>query len=399
MRSVVVAVAGLADTAAAELNGKSPLEVAKIPTLDALAAKGILGLTPAAGVDGATTRSTAALLGLLGYAPGTVDVSAGGAAAAGLGIELPADHVAALVDLVGVRVDEGGTESASSLAGLHLPPEARRAVTDALAEALPTDAMRLLPGLRTVLVAPQALLGEPAPPAWSLLGRPVSQWRLDGDSALAEFSQRARRLLAAHPACLDARAQEQPVPTDVWVWGAGRPVTMPSFSEAHGAGGHVVAADPVALGLGRMGGLNIRPLDAVSLGAVDWERQLAAVRDAVAHDVFTFVHVAALAEAGHRGDPLGKVRLVERLDAELVAPLMETLSAAGGDWRLMVIASHTTACETRRHSGEPVPFVIGSSRDGDRKRRGKRRFQERDAREHGIFIPEPWTLLDRMLRR
>jgi 2,3-bisphosphoglycerate-independent phosphoglycerate mutase len=78
---------------------------------------------------------------------------------------------------------------------------------------------------------------------------------------------------------------------------------------------------------------------------------------------------------------------------------METLSAAGGDWRLMVIASHTTACETRRHSGEPVPFVIGSSRDGDRKRRGKRRFQERDAREHGIFIPEPWTLLDRMLRR
>jgi 2,3-bisphosphoglycerate-independent phosphoglycerate mutase len=394
MRSVVVAVAGLADAPAAELNGKSPLEAAKIPTLDALAAKGILGLTPAAGVDG-PTRSTAALLGLLGYAPAAVEVSAGGAAAAGLGIELPADHVAALVDLVGVRVDAGGTESASSLAGLHLPPEARRAVTDALAEALPTDAMRLLPGLRTLLVAPQALLGEPAPPAWSLLGRPVSQWRLDGDSALAEFSQRARRLLAAHPACLDARAQEQPVPTDVWAWGAGRPVTIPSFSEAHGAGGHVVAADPVALGLGRMAGLKIRPLDVVSLGAVDWEQQLAAVRDAVAQDVFTFVHVAALDEAGHRGDPLGTVQLVERLDAELVAPL----SAAGGDWRLMVIASHATACETRRHSGEPVPFVVGSSRDGDRKRRGKRRFQERDAREHGIFIPEPWTLLDRMLRR
>jgi 2,3-bisphosphoglycerate-independent phosphoglycerate mutase len=65
----------------------------------------------------------------------------------------------------------------------------------------------------------------------------------------------------------------------------------------------------------------------------------------------------------------------------------------------MVIASHSTACETRRHSGEPVPFVVGSSRDGDRKRKGKRRFHERDARENGIFIPEPWTLLDRMLRR
>jgi 2,3-bisphosphoglycerate-independent phosphoglycerate mutase len=398
MRSVVVAVAGLADATPAELNRKSPLEVATVPTLDALAARGILGLTPTVGGD-ELARSTTAILSLLGYAPGAAAVSAGGAAAAGLGVELPADHVAALVDLLGVRVDEAGTECASSLAGLHLPPEARRSVAEALAGALPNDAMRLLPGVRTLLVAPQDMLGAPAPPAWSLIGRPVSQWRLDGDTALGEFSQRARRLLAAHPACLDARAQEQPVPTDAWVWGAGRPLPVPSFSEARGVGGQVVATDPVVLGMGRLAGLTVTPVESVSLGAVEWERQLAAVRAAVERDVFTFVHIAAFDEAGHRGDALRKVQLAERLDAGLVAPLMETLSAAGGDWRLMVIASHATACETRRHSSEPVPFVVGSSRDGDRKRKGKRRFQERDAREHGIFIPEPWTLLDRMLRR
>ncbi len=68
------------------------------------------------------------------------------------------------------------------------------------------------------------------------------------------------------------------------------------------------------------------------------------------------VHVGATDEAAHRRDPDGVVAALERLDAELLAPLREAVRAASG--RLTVCPDHFTDPFNGQHDGAPVPAVV-----------------------------------------
>jgi 2,3-bisphosphoglycerate-independent phosphoglycerate mutase len=60
---------------------------------------------------------------------------------------------------------------------------------------------------------------------------------------------------------------------------------------------------------------------------------------------------------------------------------------------------HPTPCALKTHTDDPVPFVVYVAADERKPRALARGYNERDAREHGIFIPEAHTLLERLLRR
>ncbi|MHC1579381.1 MAG: 2,3-bisphosphoglycerate-independent phosphoglycerate mutase, partial [Candidatus Alkanophagales archaeon] len=67
-----------------------------------------------------------------------------------------------------------------------------------------------------------------------------------------------------------------------------------------------------------------------------------------------FVHVKATDNFGHDGDFEGKMRMLERIDEELVAEIR----GAAGDTLIAVTADHSTPVSVRRHSGDPVPLLI-----------------------------------------
>ena len=66
---------------------------------------------------------------------------------------------------------------------------------------------------------------------------------------------------------------------------------------------------------------------------------------------------------------------------------------------MMVLPDHPTPCALKTHTDDPVPFVVYVSGDEQKARGLSRGYNERDAREQGIFIPEAHTLLERLLRR
>jgi 2,3-bisphosphoglycerate-independent phosphoglycerate mutase len=66
---------------------------------------------------------------------------------------------------------------------------------------------------------------------------------------------------------------------------------------------------------------------------------------------------------------------------------------------VLVAPDHATPCAARTHTAEPVPFVVAISTDEAKPRAAARGFNERDARENGIFIAEAHTLVERVLRR
>jgi 2,3-bisphosphoglycerate-independent phosphoglycerate mutase len=72
------------------------------------------------------------------------------------------------------------------------------------------------------------------------------------------------------------------------------------------------------------------------------------------------VHVGGPDEAAHRGDVEAVMSVLERADAELLAPLLEAVAVAGG--RLAVCPDHTTDPITGRHGAAPVPAVVWGAR-------------------------------------
>ena len=114
---------------------------------------------------------------------------------------------------------------------------------------------------------------------------------------------------------------------------------------------------------------------------------------------FLLLHVEAPDESGHLGDAQQKVEAIERLDEDVLGPLLDGLRARGGEWRVMVLADHPTPCARRTHTADPVPFAVYVSRARGRRSHGRSAaYHERDAREQGIFVPEAHTLLERLLR-
>jgi 2,3-bisphosphoglycerate-independent phosphoglycerate mutase len=68
------------------------------------------------------------------------------------------------------------------------------------------------------------------------------------------------------------------------------------------------------------------------------------------------VHVSAPDEAAHRRDGGGVVAALERMDAELLAPLRDVVAAQGG--RLAVCPDHGTDPATGGHDAAPVPALV-----------------------------------------
>jgi 2,3-bisphosphoglycerate-independent phosphoglycerate mutase len=392
----------MADEPIASLGGKTPLEVARTPNLDRMASRGILGLTRTL-PPGAPPASGIASLAVLGYDPTRFRGSCAAFEAAARGVVLEAADVAFRLNLVTLERREDGTLIMGDFAGGRPPTAEARTLIEDVAVAIAGDGLELHPGVgyRHLLVwrggeqhaettPPHAIVGEPVAPALP---------RGPGAERLRAIMDRAGEVLRSHPLCETRRARGERAPNGVWLWGQGSRRSLPQMRERFGVEGAVIAGADLVRGLGILAGLRVvdvagttGQLDANFRAEVDGGLRVLDERD------FLLLHVTAPDEGGHLGDAQKKIEAIERLDEEVLGPLLEGLRARGGEWRVMVLADHPTPCARRTHTADAVPFAVYVSRDEEKGRTAKRSYHERDAREQGIFIPEAHTLLERLLR-
>jgi 2,3-bisphosphoglycerate-independent phosphoglycerate mutase len=95
------------------------------------------------------------------------------------------------------------------------------------------------------------------------------------------------------------------------------------------------------------------------------------------------VHVGAADEAAHRRDGGGVVAALERMDAELLAPLRDVVVVQSG--RLAVCPDHGTDPETGVHDAAPVPAVVWG---GGVSACGPARMHERAVAGSDVVAPE-----------
>ncbi|HWP67234.1 MAG TPA: hypothetical protein VNO26_15155 [Candidatus Limnocylindria bacterium] len=399
MRAVVIQVTGLADVASPDLGGKTPLEAASTPVLDELASRGILGLmrTIPEGAAPTVCLATGSILGVdfAGEVP-----APGAVAAAGAGVAVPPGMRAACLDLIAVGEQETGGPAVMETRFPELGDEDAVRLAEALDEAVSSGGARVHAGWggNHVLVFPEAEALALAAPPDAMLGRPLAEALPPEESsgALRALMSRARVVLWDHPACTRLREGGVPAPSDVWPWGAGAGCTLPAFVDHFGVRGAAVAVTPLTRGMARLCGLDVEP--AAGGGASLAERVERALALGAEYE-FVLLTVETVDHVRPRGGAVAKTEAVSRLDAEVLAPMVEGLRAAGGDWRLAVVADVTSSCTARCYTADPVPFVVATPRDAGRASAPRRRFTEREAREQGIFLGDAHGLLERLLRR
>jgi 2,3-bisphosphoglycerate-independent phosphoglycerate mutase len=326
--------------------GRSELETARIPNLNALAAEAACGLLRHV-APGITPGSGPGHLGLFGYDPVKYQVGRGVLEALGIEFGLRAGDVAARGNFC--TVDREGR------------------ITDRRAGRIATEVcVRLVERLRTialpgvqVFVEPvkehrfvlvlrgDGLSGRLSETDPQVLGKPpLAVKPLEPGAArtadlVNRFADEARRLLAGEPAA-----------NMVLLRGFDLLPDLPRFPEVFQLRAAAIAAYPMYRGLAKLVGM-----DVLKTGTT-FADEIATLREhRDAYDFF-FVHYKDTDKAGEDGDFDAKVAALERFDAAL-----PDIRALAPDV-LVVTGDHATPSILAAHGWQPVPVLVRSAYSG-----------------------------------
>ncbi len=322
--------------------GKTELEAANTPNLDALAKIGVQGMSLPI-LPGITPGSGPGHLGLFGYDPLKFIIGRGALEAAGIGFACGPNDVAVRCNFCTVGPDGKITDR-----------RAGRIPTEESAEVVKLLRAVKIPGVeifvepvkehRFVVVFRAAGLGgnvaDTDPQVTGALPLdPVAHDEASKKTAeiAKEFFNQAKKILASQPKanCLTMR-------------GFAKRPTLPSYEELYGLKAAAIAVYPMYKGLASLVGMEIvgQP--------TTLEEEIDVLRDNYAKYDFFFVHFKYTDSRGEDGNFDAKVKMVEELD-KVIPRIMELKPAC-----LVVTGDHSTPAKMASHSFHPVPTLIVS---------------------------------------
>lgn len=393
MKYVMVVLGGAADRPVGALYGKTPLQAAHLPTLDTLAREGLVGsayLIP----EEVPISPEAAAMALLGYDPARYYSGPGPLDAAGREVPLERGDVAFRVDLVATDGETLTDATAGGIAG----PEAETLFQE-VAGRLRALNLRFYPGRgrRHVLVWTDGPADVHCIPPLLAVGKPLEETmpQGDGESTLRQLMWDSLEILDAHE-INERRRDEGKSPANLlWPWGPGRVPSLPSFTLLHGVSGAVISPAAYWRGLARLAGLAAPELPGAT-GRIDTDyagKVRAAIATLHAHH-FALLHLGAPGAASVQGDAEMKVDALERIDARVLAPLLQGVKGLD-DYRLMVVPDVVFPVEDRAPTRDPVPFVVAASLGIARPVRAA--FDESAVEESPLCYEEGYRLIELLL--
>lgn len=322
--------------------GKTELETANTPNLDAMAQRGVTGMSIPV-LPGIAPGSGPGHLGLFGYDPLKYDIGRGVLEALGIDFELTDRDVAVrgnfcTVDADGMITDRRAGRIASEIAArlcekldkITIPGVevfVRHVKEYRLVIVIRGDGL----GGRVNDTDPQRTGVAPLPPQGA-----------DADSqktaeVLAEFVRQAAEVLKD-----DAPANL------LTMRGIAKMPPIPRFEEVYGTKAGAIAVYPMYRGLARLVGMDI--LDA---GAT-LEDQMKCLEANWSKYDFFFIHFKYTDSTGEDGNFDAKVKRTEELDSAI--PHIMALKPDV----LIVTGDHSTPAKMKSHSGHPVPTLLVS---------------------------------------
>jgi 2,3-bisphosphoglycerate-independent phosphoglycerate mutase len=359
-RYIIIVGDGMADFPIAELGGKTPLEYANTQYMDRLAYTGRVGRVTTIPA-GFTPGSDIGNLSLLGYDPTRFFSGRAPIEAASMGIELGPDDVAFRCNLV--TIDNGVMKDYS--AGHISTPDAARVIS-ALQKEIGTDEIKFYSGAsyRHILVLKNIGAKLVCAPPHDITDQNINDYlpKGDGREQVMSIMNRAREIIAGMDLVNtlgDIRSEEHNYATDIWLWGQGPSVALPTLQERYGLNGSVISAVDLIKGLGKLAGLNVLNVPgATGYLGTNYAGKVDAARHAFENgEDFVYLHIEAPDETSHEGDLQKKIQAIEEFD-EYVVKEMFRYKSENSFLRIAIASDHVTALSTRTHDASPVPFCI-----------------------------------------
>ena len=402
MKYLVMLGDGMADYPIPELGGRTPLEAAKKPNMDYLAAHGTVGLAKTV-PDGIAPGSDVANMAVLGYNPDECYTGRSPLEAVSMGIRLTDDDVTFRCNLVTLSdaenyedtvmidntADEITTEEAAVLIGY-------------IQEKLGDDVVSFTPGMsyRHCMLMHHAKPGTVLTPPHDIIDKGVRGHLPEGlyGEKLLELMVRSRELLRDHPVNR-ARMEKGLRPANsCWFWGEGTRPTIGNFERMYGKKGGMVSAVDLLKGIAICAGMRNAEVEGAT-GNINTNfkgKAEAALELFRTGCDLVYIHVEAPDESGHRRELENKVRSIELIDRDILGPVMEGLRADGEDFAVLLMPDHPTPIALATHVSDPVPFAL--YRSNAETVSGVACYCEKAAAATGLYLPQAHKLMSELLK-
>ena len=400
MKYIVMLGDGMADEPIEDLGGKTPLEVAKTETMDALAKKSEIGMAYTI-PEGMSPGSDTANLAVLGYNPRIYYTGRSPLEALSIGVAMKETDIAIRCNIVTVSDEEGIPYEERTIidhSSDEISTEDAAVLLKAVQEELEDDIYKFYVGTsyRHLLIWDGGTVVELEPPH-DHLGCVIKDF-LPKDEVLRGMMEKSYAILNDHPLNMERRAKGLKPANSCWFWGAGTRPALTSFEEKTHLKGSMISAVDLLKGIAVGAGMKNIEVEGANGGLhTNYEGKAQAAADTLLKDGqdFVYIHLEGPDEMGHQGSVERKIRAIENMDARLIKPLVEQMDASGEDYRLLVMPDHPTPICIRTHSSNPVPFMIYDSRKDLKK---EWNYNEREASASGnIVIEEGYKLMDRLI--
>ena len=395
MKYVVVLGDGMADRPIDELGGMTPLEYAKTPMMDELAAVSEIGLVQTI-PEGMKPGSDTANLAVLGYNPRDYYTGRSPLEALSIGVDMKPTDIAMRCNIVTLSEDDVPYEEKVILdhSSGEISTQEAAQLLEAVRAELETDMYKFYVGTsyRHLLIWDQGQVIDLAQPH-DVLGQKIGKY-LPTDPVLNDMMKRSYGILVNHPVNQARREKGLNPVNSLWFWGAGTRPALSSFEEKNHKKGAMISAVDLLKGIAVGAGMkNIIVEGADGTLHTNYEGKAQAAADVLLNEGydFVYVHVEAPDEMGHQGSVERKVQSIEYLDGRVIGPLKEKLSASGEPFRMLIMPDHPTPICVRTHTSDPVPYLLyDSSAPGSY----SWKYNEREAQKSGKRVDKGYKMID-----
>lgn len=399
MKYIVILGDGMADEPLEQLGGMTPLEYAKIPTMDELAGKGQMGLAKTV-PESMKPGSDVANLAVLGYDPTKCYSGRSPLEALSVGVAMEQDDVIFRCNLVTLTEDSPYEQKTIvDHSSGEISTEDADVLMDTIRENLENEDCKFYTGTsyRHIMVWKQGKVLDMAQPH-DHLGQKIEPY-LPKETMFRQMMEKSYELLNDHPLNLQRAAEGKNKANSAWFWGAGTKPSLQNFTEKTGKKGAMISAVDLLKGIAVGAGMEVIQVPGAN-GSLhtNYEGKAQAAIKAVLEDGcdFAYIHVEAPDEMGHQGSIENKVQAIEFLDSRVVAPVKQAMDASGEDYRLLILPDHPTPIRCRTHTADPVPYILY---DSTCQRKAVAHYSEKEAAATGIYEPNGYQLIDRLFEK
>ena len=403
MKYLVVLCDGMADTPSEYLGGKTPMELAVKPNMDALAKISEVGLCRTV-AKGLKPGSDVANLSVMGYDPAVCYTGRSPLEAASIGIDLKDTDVTLRCNIVTLSDEENYDDKTmvDYCAG-DISTEEAREIIKTVQEKLGNEIFSFYSGVsyRHCLVVKDGTteLGNMTPPH-DISGKVVGEYLSTHKNAepLIALMKKSYEFLKDHPVNKKRIREGKNPANSIWLWGEGTKPQLQDFKEKNGVSGAVISAVDLLKGIGICANMKTPEVEGAT-GYIDTNfvgKADAAINAFKEGCDLAYIHIEAPDECGHRCEPENKVKAIGIIDELVLGRVKAYLDESGEDYRILICPDHPTPLLTKTHSSEPVPYLIYDSRKAVD---GVSVFTEKTAESTSIFIEHGPSIMDRLLEK